>query len=114
MSFHDLGDAPERVYHALVLGMLVWMSGRYEIRSNRESGYGRYDLMLKPKDPIKPGIIIEFKKVDDDTPPDRTLEAAMEQIEAKRYAAELETAGIKNILKLAIAFRGKDLWIKQG
>jgi hypothetical protein len=114
MSFHDLGDAPERVYHALVLGMLVWMSGEYDIRSNRESGYGRYDLMLKPKDPIKPGIIIEFKKVDDYSPPDRTLEAAMEQIEAKHYAAELETAGIKNILKLAIAFKGKDLWIKHG
>ncbi len=114
MSYHDLSGEPEKFYHALVLGMLVWMSGEYDIRSNRESGYGRYDVMLKPKDLNRPGIIIEFKKVDDNTSPERALEAAMEQIEAKHYAAELQAAGIKNILKLAIAFRGKDLWIKHG
>ncbi|MCP4690111.1 MAG: AAA family ATPase, partial [Desulfobacterales bacterium] len=58
MSYHDFSGEPEKVYHALVLGMLVWLSGKYEIRSNRESGYGRYDLALTPKDPGKQGIIM--------------------------------------------------------
>jgi len=118
MSYHDLAGEPEKVYHALVLGMLVWMSGKYEIRSNRESGYGRYDLMLKPKDVSRQGIIIEFKKVDeedeDKETPETALEHALEQIEARQYAAELEAAGIRDILKLAIAFRGKELWVRQG
>ena len=118
MSYHDLAGEPEKVYHALVLGMLVWMSGKYDIRSNRESGYGRYDLMLKPKDVSRQGIIIEFKKVDeedeDKETPETALKHALEQIEARQYAAELEAAGITDILKLAIAFRGKELWVRQG
>ncbi len=51
MSYHDLAGEPEKVYQALVLGLLVWLSDKYEIRTNRESGYGRYDMMFKPKDP---------------------------------------------------------------
>ncbi|MCP4347288.1 MAG: AAA family ATPase [Desulfobacterales bacterium] len=112
MSYHDFSGAPEKVYHALVTGMLVWMSGKYEIRSNRESGYGRYDLMLKPKDTSKQGIIIEFKKVYEDDSPEDVLEEALKQIEDKKYIAELEGSGIKNILKIAVVFRGKELWVK--
>jgi hypothetical protein len=118
MSCHDLAGEPEKVYHDLVLGMLVRMSGKYEIRSNREPGYGRYDLMLKPKDLSKQGIIIKFKKVDeedeDKETPDTALEHALEQIEARQYAVELDAVGISDILKLAIAFRGKELWVRQG
>ncbi|MDM8521925.1 AAA family ATPase [Desulfococcaceae bacterium HSG8] len=129
MSYHDLAGEPEKVYHALVLGMLVWMSGKYEMRSNRESGYGRYDLMLKPDDPEGQGIIIELKRLDEDeeqdadedgkrkkkkkTPQD-ALEEALKQIEDRGYAAELEAAGIRKILKLAVVFSGKKLWVKQG
>ncbi|MDM8521923.1 AAA family ATPase [Desulfococcaceae bacterium HSG8] len=131
MSYHDLAGEPEKVYHALVLGMLVWMSGKYEMRSNRESGYGRYDLMLKPDDPEGQGIIIEFKRLDEDeeqdadddgkrkkrkkkkTPQD-ALEEALKQIEDRGYADELEAAGIRKILKLAVVFSGKKLWVKQG
>ncbi|MCP4108282.1 MAG: AAA family ATPase [Desulfobacteraceae bacterium] len=112
MSYHDFSGTPEKVYHALVTGMLVWMSGKYEIRSNRESGYGRYDLMLKPKDTAKQGIIIEFKKVYEDDSPEDVLEEALNQIEDKKYVAELEGGGIKNILKIAVVFRGKELWVK--
>jgi len=114
MSYHDLGGEPEKVYHALVLGMLVWLSGKYEIRSNRESGYGRYDLMLKPLDLKKQGIIIEFKQVDeeDKETPEKAMERALEQIEDRAYATELEAAGIRNILKLAVVFKGKELWMK--
>ncbi|QTA79784.1 AAA ATPase-like domain-containing protein [Desulfonema limicola] len=113
MSYHDLAGEPEKVYHALVLGMLVWMSFAYEIRSNRESGYGRYDIMMKPKDLSRHGIIIEFKMVDEEKTPEQTLKKAMEQIENKKYAAELEAAGIKEIIKIAVAFKGKELWVEQ-
>ncbi len=114
MSYHDFSGVPEKVYHALVLGMLVWMSGRYDIRSNRESGYGRYDLMLKPKDVSRQGIIIEFKKVYEDETHEDVLDQALKQIEDKEYAAELEAAGVEDILKIAVVFRGKELWMKQG
>ena len=114
MSYHDLSGEPEKVYHALVLGMLVWLSGKYEIRSNRESGYGRYDLMLKPLDLKKQGIIIEFKQVDeeDKETPEKAMERALKQIEDRAYATELEAAGIRDILKLAVVFQGKELWVK--
>ena len=114
VSYHDLSGEPEKVYHALVLGMLVWLAHKYEIRSNRESGYGRYDLMLKPNDVTQRGIIIEFKQVYDDEKPEDVVKEALQQIEKKRYAAELEAAGIQHILKLAIAFKGKELWVQEG
>ena len=97
MSYHDLGSKPEKVYHALVLGMMVWLSTKYTIRSNRESGYGRYDLILKPKDPAKSGIIIEFKRVYDSEKPEHVLSQALKQIEEKSYTAEFEEAGIKGL-----------------
>ena len=61
-SYHDFGDEPEKVYHALVTGMLTWITNTHEIKSNRESGYGRYDVMIIPHDPTRIGYIIEFKK----------------------------------------------------
>ena len=114
MSYHDLGGEPEKVYHALVLGMMVWLSSKYTILSNRESGYGRYDLMLKPNDISRTGIIIEFKCVYDNEKPEHVLSQALKQIEKRRYTAELEEAGINEVLKIAIAFRGKELWVKEG
>ncbi|QTA83102.1 AAA ATPase-like domain-containing protein [Desulfonema limicola] len=112
MSYHDLSGEPEKVYYALILGMLVWLSGKYEIRSNRESGYGRYDIMLKPLDIKKHGIIIEFKQVNEKENPEKILESALKQIEDKAYAVELKASGIKDILKIAVVFRGKELWVK--
>lgn len=113
MSYHDLSGNPEKVYHALVLGMLVWLSGQYEIKSNRESGYGRYDMLFKPKDLNKQGIIIEFKKIYDKEKPETVLNNALKQIEDKKYGSELKAAGVVDVLKLAIAFKGKKLWLKQ-
>ncbi|MEE4355094.1 MAG: AAA family ATPase [Desulfococcaceae bacterium] len=114
MSFHDFSGVPEKVYHALVLGMLVWMAGKYEIRSNRESGYGRFDIMLRPKDIHKTGIVIEFKIVDGSGPEDykEVLEDALRQITDRGYASELTASGITDILEIAVAFRGKELWVK--
>ncbi|MDM8537842.1 AAA family ATPase [Desulfobacterales bacterium HSG17] len=115
LSFHDTGGTePEQFYHAFVLGLLVWLEGQYEVKSNRESGLGRYDVLLIPKDRKEKGIILEFKKVNErkKESPEKALERAMKQIEEKKYAAELEAAGIKDIMKIAIAFKGKELWVK--
>lgn len=121
------GKEPERVYHAFVLGMLVSFSNKYEIKSNKESGYGRYahikkcdgttrNLMIIPKDISKVGIIIEFKKIDyflEDTIEEATI-AALKQIEDKKYEAELLQKGIKDMIKLAIVFKGKEIKVTQG
>ncbi|MFT8342309.1 MAG: AAA family ATPase [Clostridium beijerinckii] len=117
LSYFDIsGKEPERVYHAFVLGMLVSLSNEYEVKSNKESGYGRYDVMIIPKDISKIGIIIEFKKIDyflDDTIEEATKEA-LRQIEEKNYAQELFQKEVKNIIKLAIIFKGKEVRVTQG
>ncbi|MDM8516685.1 AAA family ATPase [Desulfobacterales bacterium HSG16] len=115
MSYHDFGGESEKVYHALVLGMLVWLDGKYDIRSNRESGYGRYDIMLKPKDGNKNriGIVIEFKLVEsaDSDAYKQVLKDALKQIKDRKYATELRAVGITDILEIAVAFKGKKLWV---
>ncbi len=113
-SYHDFGDEPEKVYHALVAGLLIWITDTHEVRSNRESGYGRYDIMIIPKDPRQTGYVIEFKSVDKDANEtvEKALEAALAQIEAKKYDIELKERGITHIKKLAIAFLGKDVSVK--
>ena len=117
LSYFDVsGREPERVYHAFVLGMLVSLSDDYEVKSNKESGYGRYDVMIIPKDISKIGIIIEFKKIDyflEDTIEEATKEA-LKQIEEKKYETELVQKGINNIIKLAIVFKGKEIKVTQG
>ena len=113
VSFHD--TTAEQFYHALVLGMLLWLERDYEIKSNRESGLGRYDLILIPKDRSKQGIIMEFKKVrtgKHKQTPQQTLDSAMQQIKDKHYTAELESTGVRTILKIAVAFKGKQLWMR--
>ncbi len=114
-SYHDFGGEPELVYHALVTGMLVWLTPTHEIKSNRESGYGRYDIMIIPRDPNGIGYVIEFKSVDtdDNETPETALEAALKQIEEKKYETELMERKIKHIKKLAIAFSGKDVHLKE-
>ncbi len=116
-SFWDAGgrDA-EKVYQAFTIGLLVWLSGRYEVKSNHESGFGRYDVMLIPKDPQVAGIIIEFKKMNKrrGETKDRSFAKAFQQIEEKNYAAELRARGIQNLRKLVIVFKGKQVWVKEG
>lgn len=117
LSVHDTGGPePEKFYHAFVLGLLVWLEGEYEVRSNREAGLGRFDVMLLPFDRSRCGIVLEFKKVNErrKETPEQALEKAVKQMEERKYAAELEAAGVKRILKLAVAFQGKELWVRQG
>ena len=112
--FDASGKEPEKVYHAFVLGLLVSLQETYEVKSNQESGYGRYDVMLIPRDPHNKGIVIEFKKVNKQK--NETLveaaERALEQIEQKKYAQTLTERGVSDILMLGIAFQGKEVLLK--
>jgi hypothetical protein len=113
-SMFDIsGNEPEKIYHAFILGMLVGLKDQYEVKSNRESGLGRYDVMLIPKNKESLGIIMEFKKISPFKKMDlvNAANAALQQIEEKHYAQELLDRGIKRILYLAFAFEGKAVLI---
>ncbi len=115
-SYHDFSGEPEKVYHALVAGMLTWISNTHEIKSNRESGYGRYDIMIIPKDLAKTGYVIEFKTVgtEENETVESAVKAALKQIEEKKYETELVQRGVKSFKKLAVVFKGKDITVKEG
>ena len=114
ISFYDAGA--EGFYHGLVLGLIALMDNQYKIKSNRESGDGRYDISLIPRENRYPGIIIELKweKRMDENVLEILAEEALNQITAKRYDFEMRENGIRNILKLGIAFSGKKVRIKTG
>lgn len=114
LSFHDVaGERPERVYHAFVLGLLVNLGDRYGVRSNRESGYGRYDVLLIPKDSSQIGLVLEFKKIDEEEGEDRekAMVSALAQIREKNYAAELRVEGVERIIGIGVVFEGKQIFV---
>jgi len=113
MSFFDVAGDPEKVYHAFVMGLLLWLAPAYRVKSNRESGYGRYDIMIVPGDVSKLGYIIEFKKTRKNETVETAAKSALKQIEDKKYETELLESGISNIKKLAIVFNGKDVFVKE-
>lgn len=106
---------PERFYHGFVLGLLVDLREEYLLKSNRESGFGRYDVMLIPKDRTRPAIVMEFKVFDSDEEQDLkdTVQAALKQIEEKQYDTELLALGIPkdHIRHYGFAFEGKKVLI---
>ena len=107
--------APERFYHGFVLGLLVDLAGRYEVTSNRESGFGRYDVLLKPLNTDDDGIILEFKIFNPkkESSMEDTVQAALNQIEEKKYEQTLLDQGIEKdrIRKYGFAFEGKKVLI---
>ena len=110
---------PESFYHGLVLGLLVEQSHQYEIRSNRESGYGRYDVMMIPRGDDLPAVILEFKLFSvkrGEKSLEDTATNALKQIAEKKYDTELLDQGIpaERILKYGLAFRGKECLIRKG
>ena len=110
-SYMDVGEnTAENFYHAFVLGMLVGLKDTYYVNSNRESGFGRYDIMLEPHDKSKNSFIIEFKVADDfeDETIEEVLTSAKKQIEEKKYESNLRERGFTNITKMVFAFKGKE------
>lgn len=112
LSFYDTaGDWPERVWQAFVLGILVHLSPDWEVRSNLELGYGRADVMVRPREAGRPGVVIEFKRLDEGETPEAALKAALAQIEDRDYTAGLR--GIADpIHRIAIVFEGKRAHVK--
>ena len=108
----DVGEnTAENFYHAFVLGMLVGLRDTYYVNSNRESGYGRYDIMLEPKDKNGNSFIMEFKVLDDmeEETIEDTIKNAKKQIEEKGYETNLKEKGYTNITKMVYAFKGKEV-----
>ncbi len=114
-SYMDVGEnTAENFYHAFVLGMLVGLKDTYYVNSNRESGYGRYDIMLEPKDKNGNSFIMEFKVLEnkEEKTIEDTIKNAKKQIEEKRYEENLKERGFKNITKMVYAFKGKEVEIE--
>ncbi|GJM63661.1 AAA family ATPase [Persicobacter diffluens] len=114
-SFFDIGKKgflPEKIYHAFMLGTMAHLSQYYHVKSNRESGYGRADLIIYPKDQRNPkGWILEFKKknLDVEESLEELAQSALDQIHAQQYVAELNGHGKTEIMCMGIAFDGKEV-----
>ena len=114
-SFMDVGEnTAENFYHAFVLGMLVGLKDSYYVKSNRESGFGRYDIMLEPKDKNGNSFVMEFKVLEDaeEKTIEDTIENAKKQIKERRYSEDLEERGYTKITKMVFAFKGKEVKMK--
>jgi len=105
-------ENPENFYHGFVLGILALLIDtydvKYNIKSNREAGKGRADIMIVPKDKSKLGIIMEFKKADSEGDLIDSSKNALNQIYEKKYQEELKSLGINAVIKLGISFCGKE------
>ena len=111
-SYMDVGEnTAENFYHAFVLGMLVGLKDSYYVKSNRESGYGRYDIMLEPKDKNGNSFIMEFKVLENEEEKtiEETIQNAKKQIEERKYEEDLQERGYTNITKMVFAFKGKEV-----
>ena len=115
MSYHDVARRrPESVYQAFIVGLLVHFRPDYLVTSNRESGYGRYDVLIRPSQPGRPGTILELKVTDAVTDSvDDALDHALAQIRERDYATELRAAGADPIHEIAVVFDGKRVWTRK-
>ncbi|HND34572.1 MAG TPA: PD-(D/E)XK nuclease domain-containing protein, partial [Myxococcota bacterium] len=113
VSYHDVAEGQdEAFYHAFVLGLLVSMEPTHTVRSNRQVGRGRADVQIIPKQPGRPGAVLEFKKQNDKRSLFAHAGQALRQIQQQGYCAELEAAGAAPIRRLGIAFSGKQVVVR--
>ncbi len=112
--FDTAAPEPERFYHGLVVGLLAGLAPRYEVRSNRESGYGRCDVMVLPRTAGQPGVVLELKSVDTEVGEtvEKAFTAAMRQLRERDYAAELRERGALPIHQMAAVFEGKRVFVR--
>ncbi|RXZ70068.1 9-O-acetyl-N-acetylneuraminate esterase [Fusobacterium necrophorum] len=113
VSYFDFHGEQEKFYHMFMIGLVASLQERYYIKSNRESGEGRYDISLEPKDRRKAGLLLELKVAKSEEELEKKAKEALEQIETKKYTTEMKEREISNILGLGIAFYGKKVKIAQ-
>lgn len=114
-SISSIDGANEGFYHGMMLGLCAILGNRYKIRSNRESGLGRFDIQLMPLTKGMPGFIFEFKHTKDEhTDLSALADSSLQQIEAKKYDTELRDNGVNSIISIGIAFRGKSAVVRRG
>lgn len=114
-SISSIDGANEGFYHGMMLGLCAILGNRYKIRSNRESGLGRFDIQLMPLTKGMTGFIFEFKHTKDEhTDLSALADSALQQIEAKKYDTELRDNGVNSIISIGIAFRGKSAVVRRG
>ncbi len=114
-SISSIDGTNEGFYHGMMLGLCAILGNRYKIRSNRESGLGRFDIQLMPLTKGMPGFIFEFKHTKDEhTDLSALADSALQQIEAKKYDTELRDNGVNSIISIGIAFRGKSAVVRRG
>ncbi len=104
---HDAEASVRCLYHGMMLGFSVLLDGKYRVESNRESGYGRFDLAFFPLKPVTPGVILELKAAKSEEELEEKAQEALGQIAEKEYTHELSRQGVKEIWSYGIAFQGK-------
>lgn len=112
--FDTAAPEPERFYHGFVVGLLAGLGPRYEVRSNRESGFGRCDVMVLPKLAGQPGVVLELERVATEAgeTTEQALAAALRQIRERDYATELRERGASPIHEIAAVFDGKRVVVR--
>ncbi len=115
VSYHHIREkTPEEIFHPLVLGMLGFCChSTHHVRSNRESGYGRYDIALEPKKKGIKAFIIELKKAEEDEELKEVARKALNQIHKRKYKTDPEARGATDIVLVGMAFRGREVEIIQ-
>ena len=109
VSYNDTKKGNEAFYHGFILGMSLYLEGEYIVKSNIESGLGRYDVLIEPKNKNKRAYILEFKSTDNVNKLEEISKEALKQIEESKYSSTLKQTGTKEILYLGIAFCGKQI-----
>ncbi|RZI47722.1 9-O-acetyl-N-acetylneuraminate esterase, partial [Rickettsiales endosymbiont of Peranema trichophorum] len=102
-------NTPEQVFHVFILGLVVGLRGEYYIRSNQESGLGRFDVVMLPKQSGRAGILLEFKATNDSKKLNAKAQEGLKQVKDKQYLELFKQNGVNEVLAIGLAFCGKQL-----